>query len=751
MATPSRRSARIASASFNVSTASPAPRLGSVFEADEATMERPAAQSLATVMSSPAPHQPSTPAAATPVKLPASEMHPSRYQLTTAPPSSGLKLGFIDIDKRQGIAAANATPSKSRVPSSDFTFRTPRPGYDGELGPDARRMMDSLREEAAAIKAKLKSERDEERANGNSNRLFAKATGRASRFSDAHMVEFKKMDSIANHPSAFRADPSRITPIKPAMKRSQAAAKLDEPESAKQKQSAQRSIRKVPSKQFDEPDTPVKRVRKRIEDDASSTRPVSRDASSIPRPKSSGMDSPRTSVPRVQNRSALMTPTKSSVARLQACKTPTIALVNSPSKIEMSAKANDKTLARSSSKSSLSCIAKSTSQPETGSLVRTPSKSSISGILKSTSKSGIPFMKTASFSKMPAPASAPTHVQTPGRFDKVKSILKRTVSGSNKPPKTGITYSAMSPSKIHGRQHFVDRPLQPVPMATPNGKFGFGVAMERRVNFTPDTKGAVVEQNSPLPMKPAIPESVAFVPPPARMEATPAKSQGRQLLKSLKKDKEEAEVSYPDLSAYDAPKVEDLVVDPPSPARQILSPLPPSTPGTFTFRSDHTINFESPPVRGFGGSVGQSSLRQVQESSDMPAARIPGSFPRVPNMFSTNKENASPQVIKTLSLPPVAHGLSNKKRHRAFSEEEEEEDVDEGTQRGVKKLRKNTKGDAHAAVAPPQLVVTSPSPVKAAMLKNQAATPAPQQKKKKKTTGMTMSRLAMLAQPKFRK
>ncbi|KXJ94772.1 hypothetical protein Micbo1qcDRAFT_160059, partial [Microdochium bolleyi] len=60
-------------------------------------MDRPATQSLAAIMSSPAPHQPSTPAASTPVKLPASEMHPSRYQLTTAAPSSGLTLGFHDI------------------------------------------------------------------------------------------------------------------------------------------------------------------------------------------------------------------------------------------------------------------------------------------------------------------------------------------------------------------------------------------------------------------------------------------------------------------------------------------------------------------------------------------------------------------------------------------------------------------------------------------------------------------------------
>ncbi len=34
-----------------------------------------------------------------------------------------------------------------------------------------------------------------------------------TRFSDVHMQQFKKMDSIANHASAFRADPTRFKPV----------------------------------------------------------------------------------------------------------------------------------------------------------------------------------------------------------------------------------------------------------------------------------------------------------------------------------------------------------------------------------------------------------------------------------------------------------------------------------------------------------------------------------------------------------
>ena len=37
--------------------------------------------------------------------------------------------------------------------------------------------------------------------------------GKMTRFSDVHVQQFKKMDSIANHASAFRADPSRFKPV----------------------------------------------------------------------------------------------------------------------------------------------------------------------------------------------------------------------------------------------------------------------------------------------------------------------------------------------------------------------------------------------------------------------------------------------------------------------------------------------------------------------------------------------------------
>jgi hypothetical protein len=62
-------------------------------------------------------------------------------------------------------------------------------------------------------------------------RKKAEAKGKMTRFSDLHMKQFKSMDSIANHPSAFRADPSRFKPVVgPSLKKSPSKPDLAKPE-----------------------------------------------------------------------------------------------------------------------------------------------------------------------------------------------------------------------------------------------------------------------------------------------------------------------------------------------------------------------------------------------------------------------------------------------------------------------------------------------------------------------------------------
>jgi hypothetical protein len=115
-------------------------------------------------------------------------------------------------------------------PSFDFRYARPVPA----LGPDAQRMMDEIREEALRIKVQLAAQREEEKRNmalddstASVGRRIATPKGKIGRFSDAHLAEFKKMDSIAGHASAFRAQSGRFAAATVSLKRSQSKAKLE--------------------------------------------------------------------------------------------------------------------------------------------------------------------------------------------------------------------------------------------------------------------------------------------------------------------------------------------------------------------------------------------------------------------------------------------------------------------------------------------------------------------------------------------
>lgn len=665
------------------------------------------------ISSSPMPN-PSTPATGTPVKLPMSEMHPSKVHATMAPPSSGLRLGFVDIhpdekSKAQPSGVTQSTPSKTPLPASASSFK-----FDSELelGPEAKNMMEKLRGETARIKAELAAKRERERSNETElhGRRIAQAKGKASRYSAVHMAEFKKMDSIENHPSAYRANPDRQTPFKAGIKRSQSRADLDEPDSARSsKVASSRPTPKATEKQGAEQESRIKRARQRFEDDASTARPVSRDGTAIPRPKSSGNDSTR-GIPRSQTHASLMTPTKASLSRVNSAKTPTISLVRSPSKPELKSATGTPT--------------------HTGSQIPSKLRVEVSGLLRSTSKKGFGGLtKSHTTSNLLEARSVPTHVQTPGRFGRVKSILKRQISG-NKTKTHGDTHDNPSPFKTPGPM-VTDKELPPIPLTTPGRK------LIKHVEFTPQTKIAAAAETSPSPIKSGIPRSKTLSKLPT--------SHSKSSLTAIDAKKTEGEISYPDLSAYtkglsgEAEKHRDEI-----PAL--------TSPNGFTFRVDHTIQSNNQPINGFGGAAGQASLRYVRDSN-LFGSRMPGSFPRFPEApksedIKGNKENADPQTTPTFHrgskatepgslMKGIPHGMSNKKRSRATSDEE-----DEGAERGAKKQRKNSaeapEGDALLA---PRLVANH-SPLKRPI----SGTPSPRKK-----GGLSLSRLNMLARPKVRK
>ncbi|KAM3415834.1 hypothetical protein BST61_g9340 [Cercospora zeina] len=191
-----------------------------------------------------------TPTRNTEIKPEEREMHPQlHYQSTAKIRDEARHLGFLNMAphtepaKQKGnLAALQGTPTKVRdleedAKSSSYQFTFSR-DFSLELSPEAKQLMLEKREEAARIRQQMMADGEAPKSIDEvlAARRMAKPKGR---FSQAHMKEQDKMDSIANHASAWRADPSRFKPVtgaKPAgprsLKRSPSKARLDETESS---------------------------------------------------------------------------------------------------------------------------------------------------------------------------------------------------------------------------------------------------------------------------------------------------------------------------------------------------------------------------------------------------------------------------------------------------------------------------------------------------------------------------------------
>lgn len=272
-----------------------------------------------------------------------SEMNPKEVHQTTArAPDSGLELGFADIPTSKTAIAAQNTPSKTaprpnlpqHLTSANFDFKF---GSESNLSEEARKLMNNVREDAERIKSHIIAEKDTQAHKDSAaegmfagvnatGRKIAKPQGRASRFSDVHMAQFKKMDSIANHPSSFRAKPNFAQPTQQSLKRSGSKAGLDEGERPRtagkgtpgrqpppfgQSNTALSARKPLPSLPAEssrlENDASAKR-RKSTFGDVSSARTETEDEHAALRP--STLPRPKTGLP-----ASLLTPTKASIAR----------------------------------------------------------------------------------------------------------------------------------------------------------------------------------------------------------------------------------------------------------------------------------------------------------------------------------------------------------------------------------------------------------------------------------------------------
>ncbi|KAJ5636482.1 uncharacterized protein N7484_009795 [Penicillium longicatenatum] len=289
-----------------------------------------------------------TPTSASAVRPSANEMHPSKaHQSTTKKVDSGLILGFNPIKKdaagnvlKEG--AVEKTPSKTKPSPAPSQFGTPgyefKFGQESDLSNAAQQLMETIRQEARQARANMEpteAEQQKRDLRAPIERKIAKARGQAGRFSDVHMAEFKKMDSIANHPSSFRAAPGRFEPATKSLKRTKSKAQLDEPEP--QNESPSRSSSSAKPSAVPVPTATAKRVKRNAADDTTASR------SNVEGAEKKEDAAPKPVAPRARPRSAvrssLMTPTRSSMARtssislsLKAPKTSLIpSLARSPS------------------------------------------------------------------------------------------------------------------------------------------------------------------------------------------------------------------------------------------------------------------------------------------------------------------------------------------------------------------------------------------------------------------------------------
>ncbi|PYI28775.1 hypothetical protein BP00DRAFT_428087 [Aspergillus indologenus CBS 114.80] len=280
-------------------TPSRIPSVATPLRATPAAAKGPGAKTPSTVMARPS-HQ---------------DMHPSKvHQSTTKQPDSGLVLGFNPVKKdAQGNVvkdtAIESTPTKARDSPASAYYGTPAfefkfASQEAQLSDEAKKLMESVRLDAAKIKAQMvkdqaNSAQDKAEA---TERKIVQPKGKTDRFTDAHMAEFKKMDSIANHPSAFRAAPGRFQPVieKKTLKRTNSKARLDETDSKSPSPFKAPIARPSPAPVA----ASAKRVKHNQTDDASTSR--------LPT-----LNSPKPSFTRPKHsfRKSLMTPTRASAAR----------------------------------------------------------------------------------------------------------------------------------------------------------------------------------------------------------------------------------------------------------------------------------------------------------------------------------------------------------------------------------------------------------------------------------------------------
>ena len=614
-------------------------------------------------------------------------------------------------------------------------------------------------------------------------RKIAKPRGRAGRFSDVHLAQFKKMDSIASHPSALRAkQPGFAQPTTQSLKRSGSKAGLDEvdrPQTAGKGTPGRRPppfrghpTSSNPFKSISQPShiektNDAKRARRSefhdVSTDRSSNQPQIARPQTLPRPVSS----------------SLLSPTKSSLARVATSQIP----VTSPSKTPGLARTTSSKSLRPAS--SVQPPRPSTSHgagsipasPDTSAARPSTSHGASNG---QTTWSKIPQFRGSPERPLPSLPVQSSSSPSPARDDVRASAPSLPATGSHSsfisrlPKLSGLKSILRSPRKTDAAV------IAKVQQATPKRLKASAPASgsTKKVDFTPSVKSRYAVKLA------------AGSPSPAKLphELTPGHALGPTITydpaaytiddEDMWEDDDEGagDVEYPMLpepssSPFAPPKIDHTFVnkakdhnrreskDFKSIFTTLHHPSRPSAPSNLT--SVNTIvNKTDPNVHA----------NKIMRSPNNPNFSNPS--PSTIRRVRTSGVTEAVQPFKDINVKTMPHGLPGKKRRRASDDQQsidtdsgkenrcmsvmpgvpggwqdstisDEEEQDEGEKRGGKRLRTGPaleKSPADKQASP----VKKPRPSSAREVAKKTA------KDRKGGPLLSFSRLQFLSQPKQR-
>ncbi|KAF2676124.1 hypothetical protein K458DRAFT_492665 [Lentithecium fluviatile CBS 122367] len=625
-------------------------QLPSVIEQTEPAMKTPRkpavaqpASAVSTTKSSQLP-QPSTGTPARTPKnrtliLPANEeMHPAHHHASTAKPREEARwLGFQTMDphtappKAAGSAAGQATPSKAPTPMTPkvksgiasmgfpfqgFNFRVKSPVAG--LSPTSSSILKGYKDGSVAdSRALFKADEFTAPEDMGAKRKTAVPKGKMSRFSDAHMKQFKKMDSIANHPSAFRADPSRFKPVIASAKKSLSKLDLHATESsAKTSNILKRTQSKMDVTELISkmPAVGLKRTQSKMD--------VTEPTSNIPPPTrlkrtQSKMDMTASSLPLANSTVRLVPPTRDGrpptqdgnpfakrVKRNEGDDAATTRPLSREGKPEADKATAEATI-------SARKITSQTALPRLASRFMTPTKAAIAR------SQSVKALKSESM--IPSLAKSPTHnLFSPTNLgnamkDTVREGIRKTsdsVQRFRSILRTPSRKFSADPVKVAAGTHLSPPPgldlhkaLPLVPQTAP---------VKKHVNFTTSTLERANE------------DELGKSPSPMKFRAGSEVPSGAVIYPTLRNT---GNVEYPAI----AEEVENKLQTSPS-RRLTFGGATANTPGEFSFKSDKPINF---------GPASTGTIRMVRKSDA--SSLVDGKKRKLNTLEETSdKENSGP-------------------------------------------------------------------------------------------------------------